>query len=373
MNIVVFGLTISSSWGNGHATLWRGLCRALASLGCRITFFEHDQPYYAAQRDFHGSDDVELVVYPDWASVRDEAARRVSSADVSIVSSYCIDGAAASALPRPSRQVHALYDLDTPVTLAGLDAGQPLTCLGNEGLQAFDVVLSFTGGDAVEQLRHHGARRVAVLYGFADPDVYAPGPAVKRFEADLSFLGTYAADRQASLEELLIEPARRRPSQRFLIGGSQYPDTFPWQPSIFYVHHVPPYEHPAFFSSSRLTLNITRGVMRRLGWCPSGRLFEAASCAAAIVSDTFDGLEAFFEPGIEILPVACSEDVASALDLPDEVLRRIARAARERVRAQHTAAHRARALLAAIESCRNSPERPASADTAAARAHDARA
>lgn len=349
MKIVVFGLTISSSWGNGHATLWRGLSRALDRKGHRIVFYERDTPYYASARDCWEIPGGELVLYRDWGEVQECAARDVADAELALVTSYCPDGIAATELVLSGRATTAFYDLDTPVTLGRLRRGESLSYLGPAGLSGFDVVFSYTGGPALDELRDRlGARRVVPLYGHVDPDAHRPGEAAPHYAADLSYLGTFAADRQAALEVLFVEPARRRRNQRFLIGGAQYPDDFPWSDNIFFVRHLPPPEHPAFFSSSRLTLNVTRREMAAMGWCPSGRLFEAAACGAAIVSDAWEGLEAFFLPGEEILCASGTDDVISALDLEDAQIRRIACAARERTLAQHTSDRRAEELLRAV-------------------------
>jgi spore maturation protein CgeB len=349
MKIVVFGLTISSSWGNGHATLWRGLCRALARRGHRVVFFERDVPYYAGNRDLHEVPGGELVLYADWGEIRPRAVREVADADVAMVTSYCPDGIEATALVRDGNAARVFYDLDTPVTLSRLKAGEAVSYIGPEGLGGFDLVLSYTGGAALDILREElGARRVAPLYGHVDPEVHRPVPPLAPFTSDLSYLGTYAEDRQAALETLLVEPARLRPERRFLIGGAQYPETFPWGSNIFFVRHLPPPDHPAFFSSSRLTLNVTRQAMAEMGWCPSGRLFEAAACGTPILSDSWEGLDAFFEPGREILVARTTADAVAALDLSDAELRRVAAAARERTLAQHTSDHRARELEALL-------------------------
>lgn len=350
MKLVVFGLTITSSWGNGHATLWRGLCAALARRGHRVVFFERDVPYYATNRDLETFADGELRLYGSWPEALPRARRELADADVAMVTSYCPDALAASDLILDSATaVRAFYDLDTPVTLARLEAGEPVDYIGPRGLADFDLVLSYTGGTSLQQLRERlGARRVAPLYGSVDPRAHrreAPRP---HYRADLSYLGTYAADRQATLERLLVEPARRRPQQRFLIGGAQYPDAFPWTENIFFVRHLPPSEHPAFYSSSRITLNITRHAMVRTGWCPSGRLFEAAACGAPVLTDWWEGLDTFFRPGAEILLARQTQDALDALDLGDAELERIARAARERTLEEHTAERRADELEAVL-------------------------
>ncbi len=352
MKLVIFGLTISSAWGNGHATIWRGLCRALSDLGHTIIFFERDVPYYAANRDLGAPPGVRLHLYRDWADVRQDAADACADADVAIVTSYCPDGADASALVVESgASLRVFYDLDTPVTLSRVKQGDRVSYLPPTGLGEFDLVLSYTGGRALEELQTRlGARRVAPLYGSVDPDAHRKVRANDSLRADLSYLGTYAADRQRRLEELFIEPARRRPERKFVIGGSQYPADFPWTRNIYYVWHMPPPAHPEFYCSSTLTLNVTRGAMAEMGYCPSGRLFEAAACGAPILTDTWEGLDTFFEPGREILVARNTDEALEALELPPATLERVAAAARERTLAQHTAASRARELEAILDS-----------------------
>ena len=351
MKLVVFGLTVTSSWGNGHATLWRALIRPLTRMGHRVVFFERDVSWYANNRDALDIPGLEVIAYPSWDEVRARATAELRDADAAMVTSYCADGAAASSLLLDSRvPARAFYDLDTPVTLDLLSRGEHPAWLPPNGLGGFDLVLSFTGGAALTRLRDElGARRVAPLYGSVDPDAHRPVPPVEAYRADLSYLGTYAEDRQAALVRLFVEPARRRPERRFVIGGAQYPGDFPWTPNIWFTRHMPPPEHPSFFSSSRLTLNVTRRAMAELGWCPSGRLFEAAACGCPLLSDTWDGLEEFFTPGEDILTATDTEDALAALDLDDAELRRIAARARDRVLAEHSGARRAAELEAALQ------------------------
>ncbi len=346
MKLVIFGLTISSSWGNGHATLLRGLFRAFIRRGHHVVFFEHDVPYYAANRDLSSFDDIRLHLYQDWNTVAPLAKAELGDADVGMVTSYCLDGIAASELifnsPAPLR---VFYDLDTPVTLARMQAGESLSYVGPRGLRDFDLALSYTGGAALEELQTQlHAARVAPLYGSVDPEVHRRVAPMPQYRGDLSYIGTYAQDRQAVLEELFVTPARRLPRRTFVIAGASYPSVFPWSANIFFVQHLPPQEHAAFFSSSRLTLNVTRLSMARMGHCPSGRLFEAAACGAPILSDSWAGLEQFFTPGSEILIASTAEDAVEAICVSDAELSRIARAARERVLDCHTAEHRAAEL-----------------------------
>lgn len=352
MKIVVFGLSVSSSWGNGHATLWRGLCGALGRLGHHVTFFERDTPYYAASRDLTDLTPHALRIYPTWESVRDEARKALDSADAALVTSYCPDAlAAAELLHDSSAGVRAFYDLDTPVTLARHRAGRPVDYLGPEGLSRFDLVLSFTGGPALTELTSRlGAKRAVALYGSVDPAVHRPTPPLALFRADLSYLGTYAADRQAALFALFLEPTRRSPDRRFLLGGSLYPHDFPWLANLHHVGHVAPQNHAAFYSSSSLTLNITRGPMAEMGYCPSGRLFEAAAAGVAVISDAWEGLSRFFTPDREILLARTTEDVLAALARPPEELAAIGLAARSRALREHSADHRAAELIDILSS-----------------------
>jgi spore maturation protein CgeB len=286
---------------------------------------------------------VTLQIYSRLEEIRQQVIDELERADVALMTSYCPDGTQAAELVLGSDAcLKVFYDLDTPVTLDALNSGKRVTYLPEDGLAEFDLVLSYTGGRALDELRSRlGARRVVPFYGWVDPDVHCPMSPMDEFLADLGYLGTFAADRQMVLEELLVEPARGRPQARFVIGGAQYPETFPWSSNIFFVRHLPPLLHPSFFCSTRATLNVTRRAMADYGFCPSGRLFEAAACGAAILTDTWEGLEEFFVPGVEVLPVRNCSDVLAALNLSDRELQRIAAGARARTLKNYTAAVRA--------------------------------
>ena len=357
MKFVIFGLTISSAWANGHATPWRAVLKGLHRAGHSATFFERDVDYYAAHRDLDAPDFCNLVLYSDWATLAPAARRAVADCDVAIVTSYCADGLAACRLvldePRP---LHVFYDLDTPVTLAALASDGVAVAAGAhylvpELIPEFDLYLSFTGGPILETLvRCWGARRTAPLYGCVDPEVHAPvAEPPPGLRCSLGYLGTYAPDRQPGLERLLLEPARRRPAERFLVVGSLYPGHVPWPANVAAHPHLDPSQHPAFYSANRLTLSISRQAMREWGYTPSGRLFEAASCGTAVLTDAFAGVEQFFEPDREILVADDTAQAEAALDLCDSDLARIAAAARERTLSQHTGDCRARQLVEACE------------------------
>jgi spore maturation protein CgeB len=351
MRLVVFGLSVSSSWGNGHATLWRGLIRALGSSGHDVTFFEWDVPYHARHRDAVELPGCKLELYLRWEGVVPRAQAALRDSDVAIVTSYCPDGVQAARLVLDSRAPRRVfYDLDTPVTLERLDRGEEVGYLPPEGLGGFDLVLSSTGGAALTALTERlGARRVAPLYGSVEPAALKPAPATEAFRCDLSYLAAFTEDRRRGFEELLLQPAMRAPHRKFLVAGPLYPADRRWPDNVAFREHVPPPEHAAFFGSSMLTLHLTRGQVARLGYCPSGRLFEAAACGVPVLSDAWEGLEQFFVPGEEILVAHKPEDTLAALERPREELAAVGRAARARVLSAHTAERRAAELLALID------------------------
>lgn len=352
MKLVIFGLTISSSWGNGHATLWRGLVKSLAKRGHEVVFFERDEPWYAGARDFTELPGKgRLILYANWADAVGRARDELRSADAGMVTSFCPDGVAATDLVCNSTARKVFYDLDAPVTIERIQAGAALPWAGPRGYRDFDLVLSFTGGRTQDELRRFlGARQVAPLYGSVDPDLHRPTATAERFRADLSYLGTWSADRDHALHVRFIEAAARLPEKKFILGGSKYDGDFPWLPNIFFLSHVPPADHSAFFCSSPLTLNVTRGPMAAMGYCPSGRLFEAAACGVPVMSDGWEGLGTFYTPGSEILVCDTTEEAVEHMTGSSALLARIGRNARERTLADHTCDVRAATLERLLES-----------------------
>ncbi|ACL55480.1 CgeB family protein [Methylobacterium nodulans] len=354
LDLVVLGLSLSSSWGNGHATTYRALLKAFAARGHRVTFLERDVPWYAAHRDLADPDYCELILYPDLASLKD-LRPRLLRADAAIVGSYVPDGVAvgrwAIAAMREAGGVAAFYDIDTPVTLAKLARGDH-EYLTPDLIRAYDLYLSFTGGPVLARLeREHGSPLARALYCSVDPAHYTPGGAKPSY--DLSYLGTYSPDRQPTLERLLIEPARRAPHLRFVVAGPQYPADIAWPANVERREHVGPADHPAFYAASRWTLNVTRADMREAGYSPSVRLFEAAACGTPILSDAWPGLDTILTPGREIVAADGPEAVLRALtETPEPDRAALARAARRRVLAAHSAAHRATELEAALGEAR---------------------
>lgn len=350
MRFCFFGLTITSSWGNGHATPYRAILRALHRLGHAVHFFEKDTPYYGSHRDFDCCDYCDLTIYPDWDAIRTQALAAAAASDVVITASFLPEGRRINDdLLSLTRPLHVFYDLDTPVTLLRLPE-DGVEYLRSDQLPAFDLVLSFTGGRTLEVLRsEYGVRLARPLYGCVDPDDYLRRPPVPDFACDLSYMGTYSPDRQEKLEGLFLEPARRHAEKQFLLAGPLYPWQWQWPPNVRRIEHVAPPEHSCFYSSSRLTLNLTRGEMAAYGWCPSGRFFEAAACGTPLVTDRWQGLDEFFDPQRELLVVGHSDDVEAALLLPDAALRSMAALARERTLDEHTGHVRARQLLQHLE------------------------
>ena len=351
MKIVVFGLAVTSAWGNGHASTYRALLRALHKQGHDIVFFEHDLEWYRDNRDLPDPDFCQVRLFEDWNAVAPMARRELADADVGIVGSYFPDGIAAIAeLQQAKTPVKAFYDIDTPITIAALRERGATEYVTAEQLPGFDVYFSFTGGPVLLELENRfGVPRAVPLYCSFDPERYRRWPARKRFACDLSYMGTYAPDRQPKIEEFFCEPARRLPELRFLLAGPQYPKKLKWPANVRRITHLNPRWHPAFYSASRLTLNVTRRDMVQAGYSPSVRLFEAAACAATIVSDNWPGLEAFFHPGEEILLPTSADDVARYLTDYDEAeLRAIGERARERVLARHTSERRAQEFEATV-------------------------
>ncbi|MDB5569164.1 MAG: glycosyltransferase protein [Hyphomicrobiales bacterium] len=346
MKVVVLGLSLSSSWGNGHATTFRALLKGLAELGAEALFLERRTPWYGAHADLSNPDFCELAFY-DSPDDLHRWANEISQADLVLVGSYVPDGIrvidAALALA-PGRT--AFYDIDTPVTLAALERGA-CDYLAPRQIPKFSAYFSFTGGPMLETLvRRYRARDAQALYCAVDPSLYQPTGEPAAW--DLGYLGTYSDDRQPTLRELLIEPARLLPHMRFVVAGPQYPAHIEWPANVERIEHLGPADHASFYSRQRFTLNVTRADMVRAGWSPSVRLFEAACCAAPIISDVWPGLDVLFSPGEDIVFARTAADVAGALTkISEDDRRRIGANARKRVRAGHTGAMRARQLVAA--------------------------
>ena len=344
LQIVILGLSITSSWGNGHATTFRGLVRELTALGHDVLFLERDAPWYAAQRDLPEPPWGRTVLYGSLPELQARFGAEVRDADAVIVGSYVPEGIDIGRwVQTAARGVRAFYDIDTPVTLAQMERGD-CAYLSPELVRGYDLYLSFAGGPTLTRLeQQHGSPCARALYCSVDPELYCPEDT--GCDCDLGYMGTYSPDRQPPLEALLLEPARRWPEGRFAVAGPQYPATVAWPPNVARTEHLPPADHRAFYCRQRFTLNITRADMIQMGYAPSVRLFEAAACGVPILSDDWDGLDTFFERSTEILVTHSAEDTLRVLrEMPDAARREVAARARARVLAAHTAAHRAAEL-----------------------------
>ncbi len=347
MRFVFLGLSLSSSWGNGHATTYRALLRALAARGHDILFLEREQPWYAEHRDLKAPDFCTLRFYDDLVEL-DAWRREIEAADALIVGSYVPDGVAL--IDRLRRRVGGLfcfYDIDTPVTMQALASGGA-PYLAARQPPFFDLYLSFTGGPTLRVLeREYGARMARALYCAVDPESHFPHLAERRW--DLGYLGTYSEDRQPSVERLLIEPARRRPDLRCVVAGPLYPNSVDWPDNVERIPHLGPGEHAAFYAAQAWTLNVTRADMRRHGYSPSVRLFEASACATPIISDDWRGLDTLFVPGREVVIAYDTADVLAALAMPELRRAAIGKGAQARTLARHTAERRAQELEGFLE------------------------
>jgi spore maturation protein CgeB len=345
LSFVVLGLSITSSWGNGHATTYRSLLSGLHRLGHRVLFLERDQPWYAEHRDLPRPGFARTELYHSVSELKTRFAAEVRNADVVIVGSYVPDGVEIGAwVTRTARGLPAFYDIDTPVTLSRLAAGDD-EYITRSLIPRYELYLSFTGGPALELLeRRFGSPRARALYCATDLELY--GPESQPLRWDLAYMGTYSADRQPSVERLLTAVARVQTERRFAVIGPQYPESLQWAPNVERTSHLPPDRHRAFYNSQRFTLNITRADMRAAGYSPSVRLFEAAACGTAIISDDWPGLETLFEPDREILIAHDTADVVDYLQhVSDDERQRIGARARARVLAHHTGRRRAEELI----------------------------
>ena len=344
MKIVVFGLTVTSSWGNGHATTFRSLLKALAARGHVIDFIEKDVEWYRSNCDLPQPHFCTVHRYQLWQEEAGQLLALTHGADVIVIGSYFPDAIAAmhALLERPSAPI-LFYDIDTPITLAALASTGRTEYLTAALIPHFAAYLSFTGGPALTLLeQHYGAHRAIAFFCSVDATLYRQTPVAARFACDLSYLGTYAPDRQPKLMQLLDEPAALLPERTFRVAGPLYPADIQWQRNVLHTPHVSPPDHPAFYSSSRFTLNLTRADMIAAGYSPSVRLFEASACAAAILSDHWPGLETFLTPGEEILIVESPHQVADILaHLPEAERIRLGQRARDRILAEHTSTRRA--------------------------------
>jgi spore maturation protein CgeB len=345
-SIVFIGLSITSSWGNGHATTYRSLIKGLASQGVNVLFLEQDAPWYAPHRDLTAFPFARIHIYGSLQELKNGYGDDIRHADLVIVGSYVQHGTEViDWVLETADGAKAFYDIDTPITYTALTRGEA-AYLKRAQIPRFDMYLSFTGGPLLEQLEQEfGAHHAQPLYCSVDETLYFPQEGVEKVWK-AGYLGTYSQDRQESLEEFLLRPAQTLSQHSFVVAGPQYPQEIVWPANVERIDHIPPEAHCRFYNQQRLTLNITRKDMITWGYSPSVRLFEAAASGTCIMSDYWQGLEDFFLPDKELLVGRKTKDVLSYLnELTDEDLAHIRSRAVKRVLKEHTGQKRAQELL----------------------------
>ncbi len=347
MDIAFFGSSLVSAYWNGAATYYRGIIRALAERGHRVTFYEPDAYQRQEHRDIADPDWATVVVYEadDGTAPVERMLERARGADLVVKASGV--GVFDAYLERevlrlksPQTRV-VFWDVDAPATLDRMhddpeDAFRPLVA-------EYDAVFTYGGGQPViDGYEGFGARMCVPIYNALDPATHHPEPARPRYESDLAFLGNRLPDREARVDEFFFKPAAELAERRFVLGGSGWGDK-PMPDNIDYVGHVYTLDHNAFNCSARAVLNISRESMARYGFSPATRVFEAAGAGACLITDAWEGIEMFLEPGNEVLVADHGADVTRLVrELDAERARRVGQAALARVLAEHTYAHRAR-------------------------------
>ena len=340
MRIAWFGSSLVSAYWNGAATYYRGLVRALYERGHRVTFFEPDAYGRQENRDIADPVWADVVIYRPEAW--EEALECARGADVVVKASGVgvNDAELEAGVLALDAPVALFWDVDAPATLARLEAdpAEPLRDL----VGRYDAVLTYGGGrPVVERYCALGARECVPVYNALDPLTHHPVPPDARFEADLAFLGNRLPDREERVDRFFLQAARLAPQRRFLLGGSGW-DANALPPNVSYVGHVSTNDHNALNSTPLAVLNVLRESMAANGWSPATRVFEAAGAAACVVTDAWDGIEEFLEPGEEVLVADAGDDVAAHVEaLTAERARQIGARARERVLAEHTYERRA--------------------------------
>lgn len=341
MKIAWFGSSLVSSYWNGAATYYRGLIRGLDRRGHRVTFYEPDAFGRQEHRDLADPDWAEVVVYDPGEAGALAAIEQARGADVVVkASGVGVGDALLEEAVLGLGGLAVLWDVDAPATLARLEADEddPLRTL----VPRYDLVLAYGGGDPVRRrYRALGAPECEPVYNAVDPETHHPVPPDARFAADLAFLANRLPDREARVREFFLRAAKLAPGQRFLLGGAGWEDA-PLPANVRALGHVPTGDHNALNSTPLAVLNVLRESMATNGWSPATRVFEAAGAGACLISDVWEGIDEFLEPGREVLVAESGAEVAALLaELTPEQAREIGEAARRRVLAEHTYARRA--------------------------------
>lgn len=339
MRIAWFGSSLVSSYWNGAATYYRGIVRALADRGHDVTFYEPDAYQRQAHRDIADPPWAEVVVWEPGEREAERLVRATRGVDVVVKSSGVgvLDDVLERAVAGLDGPMRVFWDVDAPATLAGMSAASA------SRVPAFDAVLTYGGGEpVVARYLDLGARDCVPVYNALDPETHHPAAREPAFEAHLAFLGNRLPDREARVEEFFLRAAGLAPEHPFLFGGSGWEDK-PLPANVTLLGHVGTADHNALNSTPLAVLNVTRDSMVANGWSPPTRVFEAAGAAACLITDAWEGIGDFLEPGVEVLVARDGEEVAELVrSLTPERAERIGRAALERVLRDHTYEQRAR-------------------------------
>lgn len=340
-DLVVLGLSLSSAWGNGHATAFRSILAGLDKLGHRILFLERAMPEFAAHRDLPDPTFCDFALYGDLDDLGFRFGRAIRDAAVVMVGSSIAQGKQVLDIVLAIADgAVTFYDLDTPFTLLDLEDGLEYY-IARRQIPRLDAYYSFMGGPCLDRIRYEfGAIRAEVLYCSVEEARYRPTGEPTQW--DLGYIGAYSVDIWPSLDRLLLEPARLLPHLKFVVAGPQYPAEIGWPANVERIDHLPPSDHALFYSRQRFTLNLSRPEIARAGWSPSVTLFEAASCAVPIISDGWDGLDDFLRIGRAVLTAETGHQIAHILtSMRDSRRELLGATARTAVLRQHTGLARA--------------------------------
>ena len=349
LNIVIFGPSIISLWGNNHATTFRNLMKALHQRGHKITFFEKDVSKYeskhAIHRDLPTTPFCNTILYQSPHEIhRHETI--IAQADLVILSSYVTDAVTlANSIAALSPTCFAFYDLDTPTTLAKLQQ-RDFSCLTPAMISNFDIYFSFTGGRALARLQNiYSAQRVHTLHSCVDPDLYFPeidstATMQRSFPPEyvLGYLGNYHEDRQQALNRLLLDPATKNGHLQFCVAGAHYPARLDWPHNVKIIEQISAHQRRHFYNSQRFALTVSQ---RGLDYSPSVHLFEAGACSTPVITDYWEGLDSFFVIGKEILIAQDADEVLEHLNMHRDDRRALGRRMWEKIMSAHTSTHRA--------------------------------
>ncbi|AHM58364.1 hypothetical protein D770_00440 [Flammeovirgaceae bacterium 311] len=352
MKIAFFGSSLVSAYWNGAATYYRGIISALHERGHQVTFYEPDAYERQQNRDIDNPEYATVRVYAPTEQAAGEMLKEAAAADLIVKASGVgvLDEFLEAAVlkGRKEGQLIAFWDVDAPATLHSVHSNpqNPFKAL----IPQYDYIFTYGGGDPViEKYTALGAKACIPIYNALDPATHYPVPENKDFTCDLAFLGNRLPDREQRVEEFFLKAASLMPEKKFILGGSGWADK-PMTPNVDYIGHVSTNDHNAFNCTPLAVLNISRESMASNGFSPATRVFEAAGAGACLITDYWEGIELFLEPGTEVLVARNGAEVADILqDLTPEKAKAIGEAALQRVLSEHTYRHRAKQFEEILE------------------------